>query len=158
MVGQGQAGCGAVKITVPVDGLRDLDQALGQLKESTAKGVLRRVGRKALEPFDEAWRINAPTLSHALQESGGVGSKLSRAQRAAVERDSFVEVFAGPGPVPQAVQQEFGNENHPPQPFVRPAWDATKDEALEIVKAELGGEIQRTADRAARRAAKAAGR
>ena len=144
-----------MKITQDVQGLKELDRALGELKPSTAKGVLRRVGRKALEPFDEAWRLAAPHLSHALQESGSVGSKLSRTQRAANERENLVEVFAGPGPLPQAVQQEFGNENHPPQPFARPAWDETKDQALKIVKTELGGEIQKAAARAAKRALKA---
>lgn len=141
---------------VRVEGLRELDQALGQLKASTAKGVLRRVGRAALEPFDEAWRVKAPHLSHTLQESGGVGSKLTRTQRAAVERESFVEVHAGPGPNPQAVQQEFGNRQHPAQPFIRPAWEETKDQVLENVKTGLGEEIAKTVARAAKRAAKAA--
>lgn len=158
MVGEGQTPRDAVKVRVSVEGLADLDKALGQMKASTAKGVLRRVGRAALEPFDEAWRVKAPTLSHALQESGSVGSKLSRTQRAANERENFVEVFAGPGSLPQATLQEFGTEHSPPQPFARPAWDETQDQALEIVKTQLGAEIEKTAARAARRAAKAAGR
>lgn len=146
-----------MKVRVTVEGLRDLDKALGAMKESTAKGVLRRVGAKALAPFDDAWRMKAPHLSHALQESGSVGAKLTRTQRQANERQNFVEVFAGPGALPQATLQEFGSEHHMPQPFARPAWEETKDEALEIVKAELGAEIKRTADRAARRAAKGKG-
>jgi len=145
-----------MKMSVKVEGLSQLDAALGELKASTAKGVLRRVGRKALEPFDEAWRLKAPHLSHALQESGGVGSRLTRTQRAAIERQSFVEVHAGPGAVPQAVQQEFGNQHHPAQPFVRPAWEETKHQVLEGVASELGDEIARTAARAAKRALKLA--
>lgn len=143
-----------MKITVKVDGLADLDKALGQLKATTAKGVLRRVGRAALAPFDEAWRANAPTLTGALADSGSVGSKLTRSQRKEHERKSFVEIFAGPGPNPQAVQQEFGNSEHPPQPFVRPAWEATKDQILQGVKTGLGEEIEKTVARAAKRAAK----
>jgi len=139
-------------MTVKVEGLAQLDQALGQLKESTAKNVLRRTGRKALVPMDEEWRRRAPHLTGALEESGGVGSKLTRSQRQEHERESFVEVFAGPGPNPQAIQQEFGNVNHPPQPFMRPAWDATKDDALRIVAETLGAEIAASAKRAAARA------
>ena len=93
-----------MKVTVRVEGLSDLDAALGQMKAGTAKGVLRRVGREALKPFDEAWRQNAPvdtesTGSH-LKDSGSIGSKLTRSQRKARERESFVEIFAGPGAHP----------------------------------------------------------
>ena len=145
-----------MKLTVSVQGLADLDRQLGQLKASTAKGVLRRVGKAALQPFDTAWREAAPHLSGALADSGSVGSKLSRTQRKAHERESFVEVFAGPGPLPQAVQQEFGNATNRPQPFVRPAWDATKFQVLDSVKDQLGAEIRKTALRQARKAAKLA--
>ncbi|WP_347091673.1 hypothetical protein [Sphingomonas parapaucimobilis] len=142
-------------VRVKVEGLRDLDRALGQLKPALAKGVLRRVATKALQPFDKAWREKAPHLTGNLEESGGVGTKLTRRQaqmnRRREDRDT-VEVFAGPND-PAAVPEEFGWENGRAQPFVRPAWDETKHEALEIVKRELGPEITRTAERAARRAA-----
>ena len=147
-----------MKLAVSVSGLRELDAKLGELKASTAKGVLRRVGKAALAPFDAAWRAGAPRLSGTLAESGSVGSKLTKSQRKAVERQSFVEVFAGPGPNPQAIQQEFGNANQPPQAFVRPAWEATKDQVLENVRTGLGDEIIKTNARADKRAAKAAAR
>lgn len=148
-----------MKLTVKVEGLAALDAQLATLgKATTAKGVLGRTGAKALGPFNETWRQNAPVLSGELAESGSVGSKLTRSQRKANEREAFVEVFAGPGPHPQGVQQEFGNANHPARPFVRPAWEATKDQALDIVATELGDEIQRTAARQAKRAARAAER
>jgi HK97 gp10 family phage protein len=146
-----------VKVKVSVVGLKELDARLGQLKPSTGKNVLRRVGREALAPFDEDWRERAPHLTGALEESGSVGSKLTHTQRKQNERTSTVEVFAGPGPNPQAIQQEFGNATQPPQPYVRPAWDATKDQALEIVAERLGEEIDRTVARLAKRAAKSKG-
>lgn len=144
-------------VKVFVEGLSELDRRLGLLPEATAKNVLRRVGRKALEPFDEAWRARAPHLSGQLEGSGSVGSKLSRSQRREHERENFVEVFAGPGPNPQAVQQEFGNANMAAQPFARPAWDETKDKVLDLVKAELGAEIDKAAKRLAKKALKASG-
>lgn len=142
----------ASPVTVKIEGLAQLDQALGQLKESTAKNVLRRTGRKALEPMDAAWRARAPHLTGALERSGGVGSKLTRSQRQEHERESFVEVFAGPGPNPQGVLQEFGTVHHPPQPFMRPAWEETKDQVLQLVIDNLGGEIMASAKRAGARA------
>lgn len=145
-----------MKVTVAISGLRELDAKLGELKASTAKGVLRRTGKYALEVFDEAWRAAAPRLTGELADSGSVGSKLTRSQRAAAERKSFIEVFAGPGPNPQAVQQEFGNAEQPAQPFMRPAWENTKDQVLQRVADGLGDEIIKTKARAAKRAAKAA--
>lgn len=145
-----------MKTTFKVDGLAELDRRLADLTQSAGKGVLRRVGRKALQPFDAAWRAKAPKLTRQMAESGSVGSKLTKSVRKAVERESSVEVFAGPGSNPQALQQEFGNHNHVAQPFVRPAWAETKGQALEIVRTELGTEIVKAAKRKARKDAKAA--
>lgn len=135
-----------------VDGLKELDAGLGGLKVTTAKGVLRRVGRKVLEPFDRAWRERAPHLWGDLDESGSVGSKITG--RKGQRRESLVEVFAGPGPHPQALQQEFGNENHPAQPSVRPAWDETSPAMPGAVREELAIELEATAKRIARRTRK----
>lgn len=138
-----------------IEGLMELDQALGDLAGiGQAKGVLRKVGREALEPFDQAWRANAPREDGHLAMSGGIGSKLTRSQRKAHRRTSTVEVFAGPGGHPSAVQQEFGNENHPAQPYVRPAWDQTAEVTLDRVAQGLGVEIERVAARNARKAAR----
>jgi HK97 gp10 family phage protein len=143
-------------VKIKVEGLRELERALNELSVSQSKGVLRRVGRKALEPFDQAWRSKAPVHDGDLRTSGGVGSNLTKRERRRHKRESTVEVFAGPGGDPVPAQQEFGNERHGAQPFMRPAWDETKDQALEIVAKELGGEIEKAAQRAARRAAKRA--
>ena len=62
-------------------------------------------------------------------------------------------MFAGVND-PAGVQQEFGNEHNPPQPFARPAWDANKTRALDIIKDELGGEIMKAARRLAKKAAR----
>jgi HK97 gp10 family phage protein len=137
-----------------VEGLKELDDALSLLPEATAKNILRRVGRQALEPVDEAWRANAPYLTGALADSGAIGSKLSRRQRALHQSESTVEVFAGPGPNPQAIQDEFGNQHQHAQPFLTPAWEGNKAKVLDIVKQLLRVEIDKAAARAARKAAR----
>ena len=145
-----------MKVTIQVDGLKALDAALAELPQATGKAVLRRVAKKALQPFDRAWREKAPHLTGALEESGGVGTKLTRRQASLNrKRDdkSSIEMFAGPNN-PAAVPQEFGTVDDPAQPFMRPAWDATQDETLAIVQTELGGEIDKAAQRLARKAAK----
>lgn len=156
-----------MKKTVRVEGLRELDEALGELSKSAARGVLRRVGLRALEPVAETARQLAPddpdTSGNDLRSSIGVGTRLSarqarlnrRAIRAGADKD-FVEVYAGAGPLPQAHNQEFGNVNHRAQPFLRPSWDQNKDKVLDTVKSDLGAEIKKAADRAARKAARLA--
>ena len=64
-------------------------------------------------------------------------------------------MFAGPDN-PAAVPQEFGTVDQRAQPFARPAWDETQDETFAIVKTDLGAEIDKTAERLARKAARLA--
>lgn len=148
-----------MKTTVRIDGLRELDAALGELPSATAKAVLRRVGIKALEPMAEAARQLAPddpaTQGNDLKASITVGTKLNKTQtklNRKREDKSFAEVFMGTND-PAGVQQEFGNVNHRPQPFMRPAFDANAEGAIKIVADELGDEITKTAARVAKRAA-----
>jgi len=146
---------------VKVEGLRELDAALGELGKSAARGVLRRTGIKALEPFDKRWRELAPRGEGNLADSGGIGTRLTKRQASLNRRAQrqngrdFVEVHAGPNN-PAAVPQEFGTVDHGPQSFARPAWDQTKNQVLEIVKTESWAQVKKTADRQARRAARLA--
>ena len=48
--------------------------------------------------------------------------------------------------------QEFGNESNPAQPAGRPAFEATKHEALNRLADDLWSEIKATANRAAKKA------
>lgn len=145
-------------VTIRVEGLKDLDRALGELTKSAGKAVLRRVAKKALEPFDKAWRQKAPKLSGDLAQSGGIGTKLTRRQASLNrkrEGKASIEIFAGPNN-PAAVPQEFGTVDQRAQPFVRPAWEQTQDQVLTIVVEGLGSEIDKTAKRAAAKAARLA--
>lgn len=149
----------ARSVKVKIEGLRELDRALGELPKAAGKGVLRRVLKEAGEPIARAARDRAPKLELHLTESVDVGTKLTKRQ-ARLHRKEFrndkasAEVFVGPND-PSAVQQEFGNERHDPQPFMRPAWDATKRQALHIIEHLLWTEIDKSAQRLARKRARA---
>lgn len=142
--------------TIRVEGLRELDRALGELPKATGKAVLRRVSKDALEPTAALARDLAPRDEGHLGASITVAAKLTRRQGAQQRKSnkSTVEMHAGPGGLPQATAQEFGTLNHPPQPFMRPAWDATRHEVLDHVASELGAEITKAAKRLARKAAR----
>lgn len=155
-----------MKTTIRIDGLRELDaslEALGaEFGKSAMKGVIRRTLQKALQPMAETARQLAPddpeTGGNDLKASIVVGTQLNKRQaREARKRGkAFVEVYMGTAD-PAGVQQEFGNVNHGPQPFMRPAFSQHAESTLRSVGPELGPEIERTAARLAkRRAAKAA--
>lgn len=84
---------------------------------------------------------------------------LRGARRAAKGKGSFGMVLVGPTKAKtkkdaiKRVVQEFGSVNQPGHPYMRPAWDQNKDKALDIIKNELGDEIQKAAARSAKRAA-----
>lgn len=138
---------------VTVEGLKELEKALAELPRATGKNVARRTLRKAGEPIAEAGARNAPRDEGHLQESYGVGTKLTRRQRRQHRRRDPIEVFVGPND-PAAIQTEFGNEHQSAHPHLRPAWDSESRTALNIVKSELGNEIEKAAKRLERKAAR----
>lgn len=80
---------------------------------------------------------------------------LRQARREAKGQSSFAEAFIGPargrGVIRYAHLVEFGSvHNRPPRPFMRPAWDTRKQQALVIIRQELGKEIISAARRLGR--------
>ncbi|MFN8996384.1 MAG: HK97-gp10 family putative phage morphogenesis protein [Pseudomonadota bacterium] len=140
----------ANRVRVRVEGLAEMDRALGELPKATGRNVLRRVGRARLEPIIEDAAKRAPRLFGNLNDSITVSTKRPRRHR----KESEVEVYGGPTSLPQAHLQEFGTRHHGPQPFMRPAWDAGKDELLEGLAEDLANEIEKAAQRIARKQAR----
>jgi HK97 gp10 family phage protein len=146
--------------TIP--GLAELDRALAELPKSIQKGVLRRVGLAALEPFVEKVRAMAPVdedptsspqrAPGTLRDSYHAGTKLNKAQARTARREgkSSVEVYAGTNDR-AGVLTEFGTGHSPAQPHARPAWDASQKKVLELVKSGLATEIEKARARLARR-------
>lgn len=144
------------KSKVRIEGLKELERALGQLPKSTAKGVLRQVLRDAAEPLARNARQLAPKDEYHLYDSIDVSTKLSRRQRSLHREENkptFQEMFVGTNN-PAGVQQEFGNHRHPAQPFMRPAWDAEQQPTLERISNSLWLRISQAAARLARKASK----
>jgi len=146
---------------VKVEGLHELDVALGKLSKASGKAVLRRVGRMALEPMAKMAAQRAPddpiTGAPDLHRSIVISSKQKSGRQLRFARSkSTVALYMGPdkGGYPQAIVQEFGTVHHAASPYMTPAWEAEKRHALEIIKDKLGEEIQKTAKRVAARAAK----
>ena len=149
-------------VTMKVEGLRELEKELERIsKRTTRKSVARRVLKKEAQPLAELMRQGAPRDDMDLVESIAVGTKLSPRQRG-LHRKMFrsdkaaVEMFVGAGALPQAHLQEFGTWFHPPQPWARPAWDQDHRAMLERISKSLWEEVQKSAARAERKAARQA--
>lgn len=143
-----------MKVTIKTSGFKEIEQALkGIEKKATAKAVMRRALIKAAKPVAEKAQAMAPKgPTPELAPSIGVSTKLSRRQKK-LHRKAFrsdkasVEVFVGAGPLSSAHNQEFGNQNHAAQPFMRPAWDAEGRATLDRLKDQLWREIDAQARR-----------
>src|SRR5690606_40484166 len=86
------------KVTVKIEGLNELDQALGQLPKSTAKATLRRVLREAAEPVARLARQKAPKDEYHRYESIDVSTRLNRRQSQLHRKEggrAFTDIFIG---------------------------------------------------------------
>lgn len=157
--------------SVKVEGGPELASTLRKLGKTLGRNILRRVGRKRLEPMRDVAKALAPKGFGDLAEGIIVGTRLAKSQRKArgvhVGGGSFraaakdhVTVHVGPGQHPQAIQQEFGNFRHPAQPYMRPAFDQEAGKVIPGIGDDLWSEINKAVARAERKAKRllAAGR
>lgn len=143
--------------TAKVEGFKELDRALGELPKATARNVLKRTLKKAAQPVLDDWVANEPRRTGHLALSTVIGTRLTRRQASEARKDGkyFAEVHVGTAD-PAGQFQEFGTFKEPAQPSGRPAWEKNKERALEIIGKELGGEIEKSAAKLARKAARLA--
>jgi len=142
------------------EGFAEMEKALGEFSKATARNILRRTGLEALRPVADGMKGKAPKRLEALIDAIDVGTKRQKGTKKHFPDSSTVEVYAGVSVVgggmpPQATQQEFGNEHHGPQPYARPTWDREERPTLERTKDALANEIDKSRQRAQRRAMKA---
>lgn len=149
-----------IDVKAKVEWLQGSDQALAELgKKSTQKNVLVRTLKKAAEPIRAQAQSLAPVDTGKLELSIITGTQLTRRQRGSAYKAGqlgVAEVHVGTK-LSRGLFQEFGTFDQPAQPFMRPAWDANKEKAVEVIGKELWVEIEKAAARAARKAAKAVG-
>lgn len=154
-------------VTVKVDGLSQLGAAFDELSKATARNVGRRVLVQAGQITADMASSLAPddpsTPSPDLHTSIAVGTKLTKRQaklnRSSKNTDrSFAEAYVGATKDVNSYASlvEFGTVNTSPRPFLRPAWDATKDAVLASIGKLLGIEIEKAAARARAKALRAA--
>jgi len=166
-----------VRLNVKISGMKELDHALSFLPKAAAKSTLVRVAKKAGQPIADLASDLAPVDTGELSSSVSVGTRISNrigkkeyaqvmqsggtkeearsaliAARAGTS-GSFAVVYVGPKKARtkrdaiKRIVQEFGSKRMRPKAYMRPAWDAKKNEALRIIQTDLGKEIIATARR-----------
>lgn len=160
-------------ITFELVGLKECQDALKELPKATQRNVQIRALMRQARPIAAAARALAPVRFGHLRDSiiattqrphgnktpaqqafastlGGGGSIEDARAAAKAAGSSPVEVFVGPGRMPQSSLQEFGTKNHPPHPYMRPAWDLHQRVALGGIAQDLWDEIQKAVARRAK--------
>jgi HK97 gp10 family phage protein len=143
-----------MKTTVKVEGLKEIEAALGQFTVAKRRAIGRVALQNAGEITAKAARALVPVDSGGLRESIDVSGSLSKGQKGQHGKQADQERFIGPDSRPQGHLREFGGDGNPPQPFMRPAWDETKDQVLQRIGDELIVGIEKAVQQSARRAAK----
>ena len=143
-----------MKTVVKVEGLKELDAALGQFTPTKRRAIGRVALDNAGEITAKAARALVPVDTGGLRESIDVSGTLSRAQKSEHSKRAEQERFIGPDSRPQGHLREFGGDGNAPQPFMRPAWDQTKEQVLDRIGDELWVGIEKAVNQAAKRAAR----
>lgn len=167
---------------ISVDGLKELDEALGDLSKATARNVLTRALATAADPILQEAKRRAPVRKGHLKRGLHIRTKMINtvgnreysaamkagkgkaaaikamrdARRDAAGTGSFAEVYVQTGKHPQAVFQEFGTAHHAAQPYLEPALDSKGMVALGMIRTALAEEIEKARARAEKKAARIA--
>ena len=143
---------------VKLEGFQELADAFEQLKEqfTVSKATGNNIAKRALVKAGQPIAANAQAKAHRrtgkLQGSFGVSTKLSRRQKQQNNKQSQVEVYAGPASLVQAITEEFGTSHNAPNPMLRPAWDSGKAQALKDIRDNYADELEKARKRLARKA------
>jgi HK97 gp10 family phage protein len=144
-----------------VEGFKELAAALRELPKATQRNVLTRTLTKAANQIKDIAEAVVPVDEGDLRRSLAVSKQLTRSAKKEMRREtkSFVEVHVGPsagheGAINYATNVEFGTKFALPQPYMRSAWEAGKERALETIKTDLWTEIEKAAKRLAKKTAR----
>lgn len=147
-------------VTFKLDGLDQTVAALDDLSKATRRNAIKRVLMRSGEPVANDAAQMAPHRSGRLAFSISISDKLTRRQRRATPKEYEAEIYIGPaggnGALNYASFTEFGTIDTPANPFMRPAWESNRGIVLGQIHSGLIAEVEKVAERAARKAARLA--
>lgn len=149
--------------TVKVKGLRELGAAMQALGNEVAKriasgmtsaaaGVVRKDALARAPEHDKVHVVDGVEVQPGNLKKNIVRKKVSKSKtRLTSEHLVTVRGKRKDGYAARYGRlQEFGTVHHAPQPFLRPAFDAKKMEAIEAMKKTAGRRIEAAAKKAAK--------
>lgn len=130
-------------------GLKELDAMLGRLPQAAAKRIVRKAVKRGAAGVRKAARTNARAMvggamGHAISKSIATGSGKAvrggfsvRVGPRSEDNERFATVSAAGrrNYIPAAL--EYGHDNAPAVPFFRKAWDATREQAVDVIASEM---------------------
>lgn len=119
-----------MKMKVRLEGTDEIARKFRAMGKALQREVLVPIMVERLDPMAADMRAHAARRSGEMADSVTVSTELSPAQAASSVPIAPIEVYAGPGPNPQAIQEEFGNFHQAPSPFIRPAYDGHAKTAM----------------------------
>lgn len=132
-------------IKVNVQGLKGIEDALSNFPPNLVKKAFREAMRAAAAPQIEAAKAKAPVMTKAtsqrypgeLRDSIGVDIKVGRNGVHAKVGPRREKGAGNQSPGAWGLMEEFGSIHNPAQPYLRPAFDETKDKSVEEFAAVL---------------------
>lgn len=119
-----------------LEGGDELARKLAALDENLGGALLLEAAIAAAGPIEAAAAQNAPRASGELAESMDTVVETARPRK--------IELHVGPGPKGwHGIFAELGTSKHAAQPFLRPAFDEKRDEAVDRFADTLRGGIRR---------------
>lgn len=119
-----------MKMKIRIEGTDEIRRKLLAMSETLRRETLEPIMDDNLQPMAASMRALAARRTGEMADSVTVSPDLSPHQATINEPIAEIEMFVGPGPLPQAIQEEFGNFREPPHPFIRPSYDAHVNQAL----------------------------
>lgn len=156
-----------IKVKMRLEGADELIAALRALPDALTRKVVEQALVKVGEPIAADASARAPRRKGKLAKSIKVGTKLTKSQKRGRAMQGMAEAFIGTSARGPGVLQEFGTGprrqkktgrftgQSPAKPFLRPAWEAGKQAALDGIGEALWQEIEKAAAHLGRKAAKA---
>ena len=136
-----------MKMTVEIEGLKGVEDALSQAGPKLAKRALRKALVAGAELFEAAAKKNSPVLAKAtgsrqpgeLRDAIDMNVKLSGTQESGIARVGIRrgKEKGADSPVVWGSFVEFGSVHGAAQPFMRPAFEQAKNRAQEVFTDEI---------------------
>lgn len=120
-----------MRMKIRVEGTADIARKVKAMGRALTRKTLKPILRENLQPIAEDMRSGAAIGTGEMAKSVRVSDRLSKTQRSKLDRIAPIEMYVGPGPLPQVIQEEFGNLHQLPRPFIRPAFDRGADKAID---------------------------